>query len=57
MAQGVAVCIGLNSVSPDHYQGWSGPLRACEFDARDMELLAKSQGFSVKKLTRRPFEI
>ena len=42
--------IGLNSVSPKHYEGWSGPLAACEFDANDMEALAKSQGIAAKKL-------
>ena len=27
--------IGLNAVNPAHYAGWSGPLKACEFDAAD----------------------
>ncbi len=42
--------IGLNSVSPKHYEGWSGPLAACEFDANDLEAVAKTQGFTAKKL-------
>ena len=42
--------IGLNTVDPKHYAGWSGPLAACEFDANDMEAIAKSQGFTAKKL-------
>jgi hypothetical protein len=24
MARGIALTIGLNSVDPEHYQGWSG---------------------------------
>jgi metacaspase-1 len=36
--------LGLNSVSPGAYAGWSGPLAACEFDAQDMAALATSQG-------------
>jgi hypothetical protein len=45
MAHGYAVCIGLNSVDPKHYQGWSGDLLACEADATDMADLAKAQKF------------
>lgn len=36
--------IGLNAVSPSAYGGWSGDLTACEFDAKDMAAIAKSQG-------------
>lgn len=36
--------LGLNSVSPAHYGGWSGDLMACEFDARDMSEIARSKG-------------
>ena len=36
--------IGLNAVSPAAYGGWSGELAACEFDAKDMAAIAKSQG-------------
>ena len=42
--------IGLNSVDPKHYEGWSGPLAACEFDANDMAAIARSQGMTPKKL-------
>jgi hypothetical protein len=38
--------LGLNSVSAAHYEGWEGPLAACEFDARDMAALAKKQGMT-----------
>ena len=49
--------IGLNSVNPKHYAGWSGDLVACEFDARDMAAVAAAHntGSSVlltKKATR-----
>jgi hypothetical protein len=46
MARGLALNIGLNSINPAHYQGWSGPLTACEADAEDMADLAISRGFT-----------
>jgi len=46
--------IGLNSVSPAHYAGWSGELAACEFDANDMAAIAKASGMkSTVLLTRK----
>lgn len=53
MATGLAITIGLNSVDPAHYSGWSGELIACEFDANDMAAIAKAQGFTVSKLLTR----
>ena len=50
MAFGFALTIGLNSVNPKHYEGWSGELNACEADAQDMAGIAKSQGFKVTTL-------
>lgn len=50
MAKGIALTIGLNRVDPNHYGGWSGPLVACEADARDMGQIASSQGFQTKTL-------
>ena len=50
MAKGIALNIGLNSVDPNHYEGWSGPLNACEADANDMAALAQAQGFVAAKL-------
>ena len=44
MAKGIALHIGLNSVDPKRYEGWSGPLNACEADANDMADLAQSRG-------------
>ena len=37
--------IGLNSVDPNHYAGWTGDLNACEADAEDMNDIARKQGF------------
>jgi predicted chitinase len=42
-ARGMSLHIGLNSVNPRHYAGWSGDLMACEFDAQDMAALATAQ--------------
>ncbi len=49
--------IGLNAVSPAAYEGWDGPLAACEFDARDMAAIARGKGMKptvllTKKATR-----
>lgn len=49
--------LGLNAVSGAAYEGWTGPLSACEFDANDMAALAKGQGMKptvllTKKATR-----
>jgi len=45
MAKGLSVHVGLNAVDPTHYADWAGPLAACEFDARDMESIARANGF------------
>jgi len=50
MAQGISLHIGVNDVDPDHYNGWSGPLKACENDADDMHRLAVDQGFDATVL-------
>jgi len=34
--KGYCLNVGVNVVDPDHYDGWSGPLRGCENDARHM---------------------
>jgi hypothetical protein len=52
-----SVHVGLNSVSPAHYGGWSGELAACEFDANDMAAIARAKGMKAsvlltKKATR-----
>jgi hypothetical protein len=49
-SRAMSLHIGLNAVNPKHYGGWSGPLAACEFDANDMEAIAKAQGMAAKKL-------
>ncbi|MET0855699.1 MAG: caspase family protein [Telluria sp.] len=50
MAIGIALTIGLNSVDPEHYEGWIGTLNACEADADDMSDLAVANGFTCTKL-------
>ncbi len=50
MAKGLALTIGLNSVNPKHYGGWSGELNACEADAEDMADIAKTRKFRVNTL-------
>ncbi len=44
-ARGVSLHIGLNAVDPNHYGGWDGALKACEFDARDYKSIAVERGF------------
>jgi hypothetical protein len=46
----IALAIGLNSVDPEHYDGWDGKLVACEFDAKDMANIAENAGFEVNTL-------
>jgi metacaspase-1 len=55
MAVGASLHIGLNAVDPKQYSGWGGQLTACEFDANDMQALAKAQGFTkvTKRLTKK----
>ena len=55
MPIGASLHIGLNAVDPKEYSGWDGQLTACEFDANDMQALAKAQGFTkvTKRLTKR----
>ncbi|MBG9582273.1 peptidase C14 [Bacillus thuringiensis] len=50
MPKGFSLHIGLNSVDPQHYSGWSGDLVACEADAEDMELIAKSLSYDNTSL-------
>jgi hypothetical protein len=47
---GSSLHIGLNRIDPTHYVGWKGELVACEYDARDMETIAKGQGFATQSL-------
>lgn len=49
-AKGTSLHIGLNRVDPNHYNGWDGKLIACENDAKDMEGLAKAQGYDTNIL-------
>jgi hypothetical protein len=40
-------------VDPQHYEGWSGPLVACENDANDMAAIATAKGIAPKILLTR----
>jgi hypothetical protein len=55
MPIGASLHIGLNAVDPKQYSGWGGQLTACEFDANDMQALAKARGFTkvTKRLTKK----
>jgi hypothetical protein len=50
MAKGLSIHVGLNRVDRDHYQGWTGELLGCEFDATDMAQIAGHQGLEVLTL-------
>src|SRR5688572_6347080 len=47
MPRGISIHVGLNSVDPSQYGGWSGDLLACESDARDMAIIAQQSGFDA----------
>ncbi|MDO9091740.1 MAG: caspase family protein [Rubrivivax sp.] len=56
-ANAMSLHLGLNTVSAAAYEGWEGPLAACEFDAKDMAAIARKQGMKsttllTKKATR-----
>jgi metacaspase-1 len=53
MAKGLSIHIGLNSVDPKQYNGWEGPLLACESDAKDMAALASDKNFETHTLLTR----
>lgn len=50
-ARGISLHVGLNTVDPNHYDGWDGQLTACEADALAMEALARNEGFETRMLT------
>ena len=47
---GMSLHIALNEVDPGHYDGWSGPLAACEFDAHAMAAIAKAKNIAPQQL-------
>ncbi len=53
MPRAMSLHLGLNLVSAAAYEGWEGPLAACEFDAKDMAALAKAQGMKATVLLTR----
>lgn len=44
MPKAQSLHLGLNRVDTAAYDGWDGPLAACEFDANDMAAIARSKG-------------
>ncbi len=52
-AKALSLHVGLNAVSPAHYGGWSGRLKACELDANDMAAIASSAGMKATVLLTR----
>jgi metacaspase-1 len=48
--KGISLHVGLNRVDPIHYANWKGELAACESAARDMETIARSNGFVAQSL-------
>src|SRR5687768_9567351 len=50
MAKGISIHIGLNFVDPNRYEGWNGQLAGCINDARDMQAIAQSIGYSPTTL-------
>jgi len=48
--RGLSLHIGINEVSADAYEGWTGPLAACEADAHDMAALASARGLKASSL-------
>lgn len=50
MPKGISLHIGLNLVDPAHYDGWSGPLDACEYDVHAMATICSKEGFQTRKL-------
>jgi metacaspase-1 len=50
MTNALSLHVGLNAVDSAHYQGGSGFLLGCEFDAGDMAALAASCGFKASQL-------
>jgi hypothetical protein len=50
MPKGMSIHIGLNRLDPNHYAGWEGILNACEYDAGDMQEIAKELGYKTDLL-------
>jgi hypothetical protein len=48
--RGLSLHIGLATVDPRHYAGWSGALGGPEHDAADMATLAAAAGYDSRKL-------
>jgi hypothetical protein len=51
--KGLSLHVGLNSVNPAHYAGWSGDLAVCESDAEEMRRLAMQLSYTTQALMTR----
>ena len=51
--RGYALNVGVNRVDPKFYAGWSGPLNACENDARHMSHMLETKGYTTNVLLTR----
>jgi metacaspase-1 len=51
MPKGISLHIGLNRVDPRRYGGWDGRLAGCINDAKDMQAIATSLGYTSTLLT------
>ena len=49
-ARGISLHIAVNHCDPDHYNGWTGPLKSCENDADTMTAIASARGFETRQL-------
>lgn len=52
-AKALSLHIGLNAVDPRQYEGWGGPLVACENDANDMAAIARARDMTPTVLLTR----
>lgn len=50
MSKGYSLHVALNTVDPEHYDGWDGKLHGCVYDADAMEAIAKSRGYTTRRL-------
>jgi metacaspase-1 len=51
--RGFGIHVGVNKVNPQSYDGWEGPLNACENDARHMSHMLEQRGYETTILLTR----
>lgn len=49
----ISIHMGLDAVDAGHYNGWTGALGACEFDATDLAAIARVDRFTTTTLLTR----